>query len=179
MGRLVRRYIRTYTITVKNKVYVYKEQAQDITATLRGVRSRVAVKTGVTLTGSLYGVHIETEALGTGVVSGNFEGMDIETYVVSTATISGDHYGIFVKTYSDIAGNQEIVPLRLEHNGASVANAFIGVFAQTGKMRYFLYSSHTSETWCNVTQTASTAGGWLKVRLGGYDRYIALYTTVS
>jgi hypothetical protein len=145
---------------------------------LYGVHAKANVLTGKnTGTGKILGVYVEIEALGTGVVGGTFEGIDVETYVESDATITGDHYGIYVKTYSDISGNQEIVPLRLEHNGASVANAFIGVYAQTGKMRYFLTSSHTAETWVDVTGTPADIAGWLKIKLGGYDRWIALYST--
>jgi len=141
-----------------------------------GVHARATILTGKNLgTGLVRGVYIEVEALGTAITTGLFEGLDIETYVESGASI-GDHYGIYVKTYSDIAGNREVYPLRLEHNGASIANAFIGVFNQTGKMRYLLVSSATAETWCGVTGTPSTIAGWLKVKLGGYDRWIALYS---
>ena len=208
MERLVRRYIRTtklcggtwdspitmaiasqvacqfvHTITVagtsEGGYFGVKGSITSGNLTLKGVHARATILTAKDIgTGNVFGIHVEVEALGTGKTTGFFEGIDVETYVESDASV-GDHYGIYVKTYSDIASPGVIMPLRLEHNGASVAEAFIGVFAQTGKMSYFLESSNTSEDWCNVTQTASGAGGWLKVKLGGYDRYIALFTTVS
>ena len=208
MGRLMRRYIRTakinggtwdspitmaiasqiacqfvHTVTAagtsEGGMFGVKGSITTGNLTIYGCHAKATILTTKDLgSGNVRGLYVEAEALGTGKTTGFFEGIDVETYVESGASV-GDHYGIYVKTYSDIAGNQEIMPLRLEHNGASVADAFIGAFAQTGKMRYFLVSSQTSETWCNVTQTASTAGGWLKVKLGGYDRYIALFTTVS
>jgi len=146
--------------------------------TLKGVHARATVLTTKNLgTGSVYGIHVETEALGTGIIGGTMEGIDVETYVESTATITGDHYGIYVKTYSDIAGSKQIFPLRLEHNGVSVAEAFIGVYCQTTKMTYLLESSNTDELWCAVTGTLSVGAGWLRVKLGGYVRYIPLYSS--
>jgi hypothetical protein len=149
--------------------------ANCVTANIRN-----SLATGKTIGGYQRVIHVEQEALGTATVTGMIEGIDVETYVESTVTSSSDHYGIYVKTYSDISGSKTLMPLRLEHNGATVAAAFIGVYAQTSKMSYFLVSSNTSEDWVHVTQTVSlTGGGWLKVKLGGYDRYIGLGASVS
>lgn len=120
---------------------------------------------------NLKGMYLETTVGNSGVLTGWMAGIHIETYVGSVPTVP-EHYGILVQTYSDIAGDKAIFPLRLDHGGASVAYAFISL---QGSPRYFLQSTNTAEAWCGVTQTSSSAVGWLKVRLGGYDRYINLY----
>lgn len=139
------------------------------------IHSKISAATGKTIA-SQKGLYIEEEALGTAIISGSIFGIDLETYVESGVTFSGDHIGIYVKTYSDIAGNQAISCARLEHNGASVANSFLCVQNQAGKMRYLLDSSTTADTWVNVTTAvAGNQYGFLKIKLGGYDRYIPLY----
>jgi hypothetical protein len=146
-----------------------------------GMRVSSEIPTGVTCAGENTGLYIETAVTGTGVCTGSHYGLKIETYVTSLATMSGDHYGIGVYTYSDIAGNCAIDCLRLEHNGASVANSFLCLQNQTGKMRYLITSSMTNESWMSIgtTPTCGTAGGWYRVKHGGYTRYIQLYTSVS
>jgi hypothetical protein len=151
------------------------------TSSWHAMNIKSKVPTGVTSAGQQSALYIETEVTGTGICTGSHYGIKVETYIVSTATMSGDHYGIAVFTYSDIAGNQAIDCLRLEHNGASVAQGFLNLQAQAGKMRWLWTSSTTDATWMSVTTTptCSTAGGWLIVKHGGYTRYLQLYTTVS
>ena len=139
------------------------------------VKSRCASQV---ITGEQTGLYIETELTGTGSCTGAHYGLKIETYVVATATVGSDHYGAGIFTYSDIVGNQPIIVLRLEHNGASVANSFLGLF---GSPRYLIDSSNTNEAWMSIatTPTCSNAGGWYKVKHGGYTRYIQLWATVA
>lgn len=160
----------------------------DVTATTalaassqHALRVKSKVPTGVTCGGHQSCIYLETEVTGTGTCSGSHYGLKIETYVTSGATITGDHYGIAVFTYSDIAGTQAIDCLRLEHNGASVANAFLNLQSAASKMSYLISSSSTNNTWCGITTTptCATAGGWYRVKHGGYTRYIQLYTSVS
>jgi len=147
-----------------------------------GLRVKSKVPTGVTCAGQQNGLYIETEVTGTGTCSGVHSGLKIETYIVATATMSSDHYGIAVYTYSDVAGNQAIDTLRLEHNGASVAQSFLNLQSAAAKMRYLIVSSTVDEsTWVGIstTPTCATAAGWYKVKHGGYTRYIQLYSQVS
>jgi hypothetical protein len=54
------------------------------------------------------------------------------------------------------------------------------VFNQTSKVSYLIESSMTAELWCGVTSTVTIAnGGWLRIKLGGNTRYIALGSTIS
>lgn len=125
-----------------------------------------------------HGIYVETECTGTGQCSNHY-GIKVETYITSGASV-GDHYGIGVYTYSDVAGDNEIYCLRLEHNGAADAAAFLCLQAAAG-MRYLISSSATNDEWMSVTTTVTcaTAGGWYRVKHGGYTRYIQLYQSVS
>lgn len=148
--------------------------------TCYGLRVKSKVPTALTASGDQTGIYIETEVTGTGTCIGMHYGLKVETYVESGATLSGDHYGAGIFTYSDVSGTKVNSCLRLEHNGASVCSAFIGVFNQTGKMLYLLESSMVAESWCGVASTVTIAnGGWLRIKLGGYTRYIALGSTYS
>jgi hypothetical protein len=147
---------------------------------LFGIRAKTSIPTAITSAGNNYGVYIETEALGTATCTGEHGGLKIETYVESGATLSNGHFGAFIATYSEVSGSQHVNVIRLEHNGATVAGAFIGVFNQTQKVSYLLESSMTAELWCGVTSTVTIAnGGWLRIKLGGNTRYIALGSTIS
>lgn len=148
---------------------------------LYGIRAKTSVPTGVTCAGDNCGLYVETEVLGTAIDSGSFHcGIKVETYVESGVTQAKDHYGIYVATYCDISGSRTLECIRLEHNGASVAGAFIGVYNQMTKMSYLIESPMTAELWCGVTSTVTIAnGGWLRIKLGGYNRYIALGSTIS
>ena len=150
-------------------------------ATWHALNIKSKVPTGVTCAGHQSALYVETEVTGTGTCSGSHYGIKVETYVTSAATVTGDHYGIAVFTYSDIAGNQAIDCLRLEHNGASVAQGFFNLQAAAGKMRWWSTSSTTDATWMSLstTPTCGTAAGWEKVKYGGYTRYRQLYSAVS
>ena len=149
------------------------------TAGWHGMRIQSKVPTGVTCVGAQNGLYIETEVTGTGI-SGVHHGLKIETYVESGATL-GDHYGAGIYTYDNRAGSNQLHVLRLEHNGANIGNAFFGVFCQAGKMAHLLESSTTDDTWMSITTTptCSGAGGWEKVKYGGYTRYRQLWTTIG
>lgn len=144
-----------------------------------GLRIKSKCPTGVTISGEQRGLYIETEVTGTGI-SGTHYGLKIETYVESTATL-GDHYGMGIYTYDNRAGSNQLHVMRLEHNGANVGNAFLGCFAASGKMAYLLESSTTDDSWMSITTTptCSNAGGWERVKYGGYVRYRQLWTTIS
>lgn len=144
-----------------------------------GLRLKSKVPTGVTCAGEQTGLYIETEVTGTGIVSGVHYGLKVETYVESTATLSSDHYGAGIFTYDNRAGSNKLHVLRLEHNGANVGNAFLGLFNAAGKISYFLETSATTG-WINLSQTASPgAYGWIKIKIGGATKYIALCDTAS
>ena len=163
------RIVQTSTATAANSA-----------STFYGIRAKTSVPTAVTCAAYQKGLYIETEVLGTGVCTGMHMGCHIETYVESTATLSSDHYGMYIATYDDRTGSKTLECIRLEHNGAAVAAAFIGVYNATTKMTYLLESSMTAELWCGVTSTVTIAnGGWLRIKLGGYTRYIALGSTIS
>lgn len=170
-----RKYLTDY-IPIVDSIAITAEAGSD----WHGMRIKSRAATGAAITGTQTGLYIETELTGTATCSGPHYGLKIETYVVSTATLSSDHYGAGIFTYDDRAGSNQLHVLRLEHNGANVANAFLGCFNADAKMSYFLESSTTEDDWVNITETASPgAHGWIKIKLGGYTKYIALCDSVS
>lgn len=138
------------------------------------IHLKTTCATGVTLTRQ-QGIYIETEVLGTGIITQYHRGIYVETYVESTATVQ-QHEGITCVTNSDIAGNQTIYPLRLGHNGISVAHAFIYMTNQATKMRYMLQLDKDT-TWVDDAGALSVAAGKIKIRVGALDRWIQLYSS--
>lgn len=216
MGRLIRRFIRAYNLTVKNKLEAgtyasplavseaslialqmfHKTTA--ITGTSKGGRVGIqannasgtlhidgfncvaTVLTGITLGGNLFGLRVETEVLGTGVVAAILEGIRVENYVESTATLSAATvYGIHI-TGSIAKDPSYYAFMRFDENDASTVDALIqfvkGAACLGLSYMFDLTSGAAVGAWATVG-APSGAGGYLKIRINGSDRYIALLTT--
>ena len=142
-----------------------------------GMKIKSTIPTGIDL--SAYqnnGLYIETEVLGTGKTGAHY-GIKLETYVESGATV-GDHSGMAIFTYDNRAGTKNgLDVIHLEHNGAAVGGAFLGLFNATNKIQYLLQSTQTDNLWCSHNGAVSNAAGWLRIKLGGYTKYITLNDT--
>jgi len=73
--------------------------SEDLTGDLRGLHAEAIVNTGVTVTGSVWGLHITQQVLGTGKVSSFWEGIRLEMSTSAGAEITGGVCGIFISNF--------------------------------------------------------------------------------
>jgi len=213
MGRLIRRFIRTYNLTVKNKIelgtsavpitqsvagqivvsavvnaialggtvvagYFGAKASVSLTGDIKGIRAGATINDGITVTGSLYGIYVETEVLGTGIVTAYYEGIRIENYVESGADISAvAHYSIHI---ANSIGSQpsSYSFIRMTENAASTVRSvfYVGKGGACVDISYVFELDGVPSAW-GSSQTITGQAGFLKVRMGAADKYIALYDT--
>lgn len=143
------------------------------TGTPRALRARMAVATGITVTGSTYGFHLEQEILGTGVVTASWEGIRLEMYS-EAGTTAPDMYGIFMSNY--VAGTTGLLYfMRLQENVAAQMEAAFYIRVVDMDNLFYLFPTVTT-AWAQTGNPANQ-NGWIKVDLAGTIRYIRLYST--
>lgn len=149
------------------------------TANLRGLRARVTINDGITITGFTYGLHIETEVLGAGVAAGLFEGMRLEKYVESGADLTGATvYGIHIAN-SIASAPSSYSFMRMSENAASTVDSIFLIVkgASCLGMTYLFDVVGQPPIFFTTVGTPSGDGGQIVVRMGGNVRYIKLWTT--
>lgn len=178
MGRLVRRYIRCYKLTVKHGVVVDKDVKVSVTDNLYGNHIDMGVEAGITLTGNMFGDYIGLALTATSEVTGFFEGIRIEQYVPSGATLGSSVYGIHICNFLQVDPDGQYVLIRAsEHGSATVDNCIYIHIGDNADANYFLALMGATKTaWAIAgSKTALGASGWLRCYVGGKEKFIQLY----
>lgn len=142
--------------------------------TLTGGQISPRVQDGITMSGSLIGLHVDTDLKGTsaGTITGDVRGLNIElvTTDAGTRTISGNVSGIRIRSvFSATTITGKFCPIRIEK-----------AEAQTNSKQYdavLELPSTVAGVWNSAPGTEpTTADGYIKVLVNGVARYIQLYS---
>lgn len=140
-----------------------------------GVRGSVTIPTAGTVSGAyLYGAQGKV-ITGTGTFSGTALAGVYGQLDVTGGTISGGNVAaVQANIYGATSGSIPIEGVYVEHAGGGVINSLIKLF---GKSDYVLDIASNTHTQMGTTGGATTAAGWLKVKVEGVVRYINLFST--
>ena len=174
MGRLVRRFIRAWNLTVVNQIFADKQLVIDTTGNLVPRRSRATIPTGVTLTGYVYGHHIELEITGTGVITGLWEGIRIELYAEAGVTLPSA-MGIHISNSIAMSPVDYRFIRCSENGGALLTSCMLFTLGGASTATYFLDLIGAETCW-NSGGAPGTQTGWIAVRVGNLARWIRLYS---
>jgi hypothetical protein len=142
---------------------------------LVGVRGDITLPSAAAISGSyLYGVQGKI-ITGTGVFAGTSAAGVYGQLDVTGGTISGGHVACLqANIFGANAGGFAIEGIYIEHAGGGVINSFIQCF---GKSDYVFDLASNTHVQMGTTGAASTAAGWLKLKVEGVVRYINLLST--
>ena len=143
---------------------------------LKGLRAGTIINDGITVTGELYGAHIEQTVLGAGVNVGRWEGLRIEMSSALGSTV-GIAHGIFMSNYNlGTLSADNYYFIRCQENGTATVHYGLYFRAGTGGIDYFAMLHGDMDAWC-ATGHPTVQHGWIKLMVGGVERWIMLYTT--
>jgi len=184
MGKLVRRYMQGYNVTAKNRFVASVTRLVSETIDLIGLKATITVPTGVTITrtesvGGVIGARLIADFTGTGAVIGYLGGLLIEhTSAVGSTPGSVGYFGIWISNYHLGTTPTNYFMIRCQENGTAVIQTFFYLRCGSGGATYAFWLHGDTTAW-QATGTAATQVGWIKCLVGGFVRYIALYSAVS
>jgi len=176
MGRLVRRFIRAYEVTITHKLTINKVFTVDYTGEVFVSNPIAEVADGITVTGAMRAVYAQTFVGAGSEVTGYWEGIRVNMWADATSTtlaISAIH----VNNYIEVAptGNYFFADLR-ENAGIIVTAAInVGIGAATDITNLFRLGTIDKTAWNSVTDPPGAARGRIAVEVAGTQRYIQLY----
>jgi len=154
-----------------------------LTGDLKGLRAGVTVNDGVTVTPSgaalnaVFGAQINVSILGTGIVTGRVEGLRIEMSSALGSETQSAFEGIFISNYN--LGTQQpngYYFIRMQENGTYTVHYAFYIRPGVGGIDYLAFLHGVHPAW-NVVGTPSVETGWIKLLVGGIDRWLKLYST--
>ena len=156
--------------------YIACQATVAVAAVLGALHARMQVPTGITVTGSTYGLHIEQEITGTGVITGTMEGIRMELYSPGTTTIASA-YGMFMTNYVDSNPTGDYAFFRLTENGNSVVRSAFDIRVGGAADITNLFNLPGNPTaWDAATPAAGASTGRIAVLVAGVQLYLQLWT---
>ena len=147
-------------------------------ASLVSIHGKASVPAGIdTGSGTVKGLHIEVEVLATGVAGGRIDALKAEVYCPTGSSMGADVAGLHISNFIQVQPTGSYEMARFEENGGITVEDIIGAYV-TGDVNYFICLQPGSNTaWDRTGDKATplTEQGWLRVWVGGSDRYIQLY----
>ncbi|GAH82292.1 unnamed protein product [marine sediment metagenome] len=138
---------------------------------------KAAVEDGITVTGEMYGAHIETELLGAAVVSERLDGIRLDMSSEEGSEVTGPVHGIFMSNYNlGTISADNYYFIRCQENALGATVHYCLYFRNSqGDIDYFAQLHGTHDAWKAVGQPSGDNAGYIKVQLGSADRWLRLY----
>jgi len=148
---------------------------ESVVGNYRGLRVRAETEDNVVVTGSMYGMHLETSVIAAlGQVTGTWEGIRLEMY--SESGVASAIYGIFMTNHIPAAGAAGYYFQRMSENGgATVTAAFYFSIGGGGDMTNLFFLAGATTAWSAVTIPPGAQVGRIAVIVGGVQLYIPLW----
>jgi hypothetical protein len=136
----------------------------------------VTVNTGVVLTGTAFGLHIEANVLGTGQTPQNLEGVRIEVGAAPASNI-GNIYGIFMTNFVEAGATYvNYYFMRLVDNGGNIVTAAFQLQVGNGSDMTNLFElTNPCTAWSSTVVPPGPITGRIAVRCQGLQFYLPLY----
>lgn len=161
--------------------YFANQVTVSVTAVPAALHARMQVPTGVVITGSTYGIHIEQEVTGTGQITLGMEGIRMELYAPNTTDLN-IVYGIFMSNTIQSAPTAYTF-IRLDENGGQTVNTAIDIGIGGAGDILNVLTLRGAETAWNATTNPPGGGsgvgsnrGRFAVLVGNEQRWVQLYT---
>jgi len=152
--------------------------AASLTGTLAAVRPRINVLTGVTVTGSVYGIQSSVYMRGTAHDTDNFMGARLVMQDDVGVVHDGNVFALMLDNVMNSAGTYSMI--RCDENGTKVVNVVLSVYI--GPDVNFAFAFGGAKTaWNNAGDVIgggapnANASGFIRVNVGGAVRNIQLF----
>ncbi len=155
--------------------YIACQATVAVAAVLGALHVRMQVPTGIVVTGSTYGIHIEQEITGTGQISATWEGIRMELYSPGTTTIA-QVYGIWMTNFIQSAPTAGYDFMRFAENGGVTVVAGMRFAVGGGSdMTNLLFLAGNCTAWAAAVVPPGAQVGRIAVNVGGIQLYIPLW----
>jgi len=175
MGRLVRRYIRAYQITIVHELTVRKVQAIAYTGNLQGINAISTLNAGVVVTGMVRGAFIETNINALAQSTSYWSGIRIDMWASATAIVN-QLSAIYLNNYVEVQPTSRYAFIDTRENAGITVDcfAYVGIGSAADITDLFVLPS-LKTAWSHATPPPGAVVGRIAVNVGGVQRYIGLY----
>jgi len=177
MGRLHRRFIRTYDLTVVNKLTVRREPTIAYAGKLTATHSEVVLPAGVVVTGYVHANIMKVDINDTAQVTLNTEALRIEMWAHAGALVHTINC-IQVNNYIEAAFTGDYYFVRLTENGPVIVKAmmYLSIGGATDITDLFFLGGTKTAWSAAVNPPGGVALGRVALNVAGVQRYVQLYT---
>lgn len=139
--------------------------------------ARMQVPTGVTVTGSTYGIYVEQELVGTGNITLDWDGIRLDMWSNSGVAVGGDVHGIHVVNDITTAPTGAYELMRLSKHGAALCTAGLRIdCGVAGDMTYaFWFQGAPVAAWDAAIVPPGGIVGRVAVMCHGVPLWLALH----
>jgi len=174
MGRLVRRYIRAYQMTVVDKITLTKEVPNSITvANIQIIDATLNLAAGVVVTGAVHIAYLNSE-LGNASEVTQWEGIR-QDMASDALSVVNSIYCIHLNNYIQHAPTNYCYMRFSENGGATIRAAFYMNCGGGSDMTNLFRLASNTTAWSVVADPPGGAQGRIAVEVGGVQKYIQLY----